>query len=178
MTLSERIWKSLLKSWGAAFSIISFLGTIAVYFVVPDQDLVKMNVFLVVIFSLTAVIVILLRTAYDANSDASITLPKIRKILEPPKSYEKASALLLVDPSNYLSHDSSVTLFILEDDYESFVGVGTVINIQNDGKIQVALFTSVESNKIMVQLKENKKHDLERLILKPSVPRAFLEGDI
>lgn len=178
MNLSERIWKALLKSWGAAFSIVSVLGTIAVYFVAPDEDLVRMNIFFSAMFLFVVVIIILLRTAYDANLDASIVLPKIRKILEPPKSYEKATALLLIDPSNFLSYDSSVTLFILEDDYESFIGVGAVINIQNDGKIQVALFTNEDSNQIMHQLKENRKHDLERLVLKPSVPRALLEGDL
>jgi hypothetical protein len=178
MTLSERIWKSILKSWGAVFTIISLVASIAVYFVVPATDTVPMNVFLVLVLLLIATIIILLRATFDANIDASVVLPRVRKVLNPPKSYEKASALLVVDPSNYLSHDSYVTLFMLEDDYEQLIGVGIVINVQNDKKIQVAIYKNEESEQLISQLKENKKHDLERLILKPSVPRAFLEGDL
>lgn len=178
MTLSERLWKAILKSWGGAITIVSFGASIAVYFVVPATDTVRMNIFLVTVFLLIALVIILLRAIYDANTDASVVLPKIRRVLNPPKSYEKASILLIVDPSNYLSHDSSVTLFMLEDDYEQLVGVGVVINVQNDKKIQVAIYKNEESEELLSQLKENKKHDLERLILKPSVPRAFLEGDL
>lgn len=178
MNLSNRIWNALLKTWGAVFTIVSLAATVLVYFVAPDTDTIKINIFLVIIFVFFMIFVILLRALYDANADISANLPKIRKILEPPRSYEKASALLLVDPSNLLSYDSSITLFIQEDDYEQLVGIGVVINIQNDKKIQVALFKNDESEQLINQLKENRKHDLERLILKPSVPRAFLEGDL
>lgn len=178
MNLSDRIWMASLKTWGPVFTVVSLFASVLVYFVAPDTDTIKLNIFLVVIFVFFAIIVILLRALYDANSDARVNLPKIRKILAPPRSYEKASALLLVDPSNLLSHDSSVTLFMLEDDYEQLVGVGVVINIQNDKKVQVALFKNDESEQLICQLKENKKHDLERLVLKPSVPRAFLGGDL
>jgi hypothetical protein len=67
---------------------------------------------------------------------------------------------------------------MLEDDYERLVGVGVVINVQNDKKVQVAIYKNEESTELISQLMENKKHDIERLILKPSVPRAFLEGDL
>ncbi len=178
MNMSDRIWKALLKTWGAVFTIVSLAASVFVYFVAPDTDTIKMNIFFVVVFLFFGIIVILLRALYDANTDAKVNLPKIRKVLEPPRSYEKASALLLVDPSSLLAHDSSVTLFMLEDDYEQLIGIGVVINIQDDKKVQVALFKNDESEQLINQLKENKKHDLERLILKPSVPRAFLEGDL
>ncbi|MCE5163754.1 hypothetical protein [Plesiomonas sp. PI-19] len=178
MTFSERLWKAILKSWGGAITLISFVASIAVYFVVPNTATVKMNIFFVIVMILAALIIVLFRAAYDANTDASVILPKVRRVLNPPKSYEKASVLLIVDPSNYLSHESSVTLFMLEDDYEQLIGVGVVINVQNDKKVQVAIYKNDESEELLSQLKENKKHDLERLILKPSVPRAFLEGDL
>lgn len=178
MTFSERLWKAILKSWGGAITLISFVASIAAYFVVPNTATVKMNIFFVIVMILVALIIVLFRAAYDANTDASVILPKVRRVLNPPKSYEKASVLLIVDPSNYLSYESSVTLFMLEDDYEQLIGVGVVINVQNDKKVQVAIYKNDESEELLSQLKENKKHDLERLILKPSVPRAFLEGDL
>ncbi len=178
MNMSDRIWKALLKTWGAVFSIVSLAASVFVYFVAPDTDTIKMNIFFVVIFLFFGIIIILLRALHDANTDAKVNLPKIRKVLDPPRSYDKASALLLVDSSNLLAHDSSVTLFMLEDDYEQLIGIGIVINIQDDKKVQVALFKNNESEQLINQLKENKKHDLERLILKPSVPRSFLEGDL
>lgn len=178
MTFSERLWKAILKSWGGAITLISFVASIAAYFVVPNTATVKMNIFFVIVMILVALIIVLFRAAYDANTDASVILPKVRRVISPPKSYEKASVLLIVDPSNYLSHESSVTLFMLEDDYEQLIGVGVVINVQNDKKVQVAIYKNDESEELLSQLKENKKHDLERLILKPSVPRAFLEGDL
>jgi hypothetical protein len=178
MNISDRIWKALLKTWGGVFTVVSLMASVLLYFIAPDTDTIKVNIFVVVVFVLFAIIVIILRALYDASTDARVNLPKIRKVLEPPRSYEKASALLLVDPSNLLSHDSSVTLFMLEDDYEQLVGIGVVVNIQDDKKVQVALFKNDESEQLIGQLKENKKHDLERLILKPSVPRVFLEGEL
>lgn len=178
MNLSDRILNALLKSWGPVIAVVSLIASLLLYFVVPDTDTIKLNIFLMVAFVFLAIVLILLRALYDANADTKVNLPKIRKILEPPRSYENASALLLVDPSNFLSHDLFVTLFIQEDDYEQLVGIGFVINIQNDKKAQVALLKNDESEELINQLKNNRKHDLERLLLKPSVPKAFWKGDL
>lgn len=89
MTFSERLWKAILKSWGAVLTLLSFGASILSYFVVPKTDMVPMNVFVVIFMFWVALVIILLRAVYDANTDANVILPKIRSVLAPPKSYEK-----------------------------------------------------------------------------------------
>ena len=178
MSFSDRIWSAFINSWGILIALIGFVASILTYFVAPKTDTVQLNIFLVVLFVMTAIIVILFRSLFEVHNDSALQLPKVRKVLKPPSAYKKASALLLVEPCTLLSYDSSVTLFSIEDDYESLLGIGVVINIQNDKKIQIALYENNQSIEAITQLKENKKHDLDRLVLKPSVPKAFIEGEI
>lgn len=178
MKFSARILEATLKSWGAAIAILSLASSSLLYFYIPNTDTVKLNIFSVVIFAMFFVIIILLRALYEATRESGIKLPRVRKILGSPESYKKASALLLANPSTLLSHDSCVSVFILEEDYEKLIGIGIVINIQDDKKIAIALFTEDGLEQLVEDLKKNKKHLLDSLLLKPSVPRIFLRGDL
>ncbi len=175
MSFTQRLWSAAIKSWGGLITFLGFIAAILAFFVTPESDFVPMNVFIVCVFVAMIIIGILLRAAFEASSNSTLILPKVRKILDAPAGYKNYSALFLVDPSNFLSHDSTVSIYSIDDDFEQFIGLGVVINVQNDKKIQIVVLNAEDSQSLIDSLKSNKRHDLDRLVLKPTIPKAFLE---
>lgn len=177
MTFSDRIWSATIKSWGALFAIIAFVASIIGFFVVPSSDTIPLNWFLVYAFISVYALGIFVRAAYDANFDSKATLPKVRTVIEPPATYREASALLLLDPTELLSHDSIVSVYFMDGGIERLSGIGKVVNIQNDKKIQIILIKEAEFSEKVEALKANNPEDLAKLIVKPSVPSFYLGGE-
>jgi hypothetical protein len=177
MTFTDRIWSAALKSWGAMFTIVGLIAAIVGFFVVPSSDTVQLNIFLVTVFVLLIAIGVFGRAAYDAHADSVIQLPRVRMVIEPPASYREASALLLLDPTELLSHDSIVSLYYVDGGIERLSGIGKVVNIQNDKKIQVLLIKEAEFSQKIEELKANRAEDIAKLIVKPSVPSFYLGGE-
>jgi len=174
MTFSDRIWSATLKSWGGLISVVSVVAAIVGFFVVPASQTVPLNWTLVLFLLLLAVVIVLFRAAYDAHFDSRASLPKVRTVIEPPTTYKEASALLLLDPTDLLSHDSIVSVYYMDGGIERLSGIGKVINVQNDKKIQVILIKEAEFSDKVEALKANNPEDLEKLIVKPSVPSFYL----
>lgn len=177
MTFSDRLWSSALKSWGALFTIVSVVVSLISFFIVPKTSTLPLNWTLVCVILLAALLVIFARAAFDANIDSQVTLPNVRTVIEPPPSYKDASALLLLDPTELLSHDSIVSVYFMDGGIERLSGIGKVVNVQNDKKIQVLLIKDAEFSEKIEGLKANKPEDLAKLIVKPSVPSFYLGGE-
>lgn len=176
MNFSDRIWSATVKSWGAILTITGSAISVIGFFVVPSSQSVPLNI--VVVFAILGLVIfgILIRATYDAHTDSTVRLPRVRTVIEPPASYKDASALLLLDPSELLSHDSIVSLYYLDGGIERLSGIGKVVNIQNDKKIQVVLIKDAEFSEKVEALKANKPEDLSKLIVKPSVTSIYLGG--
>ncbi|EKO3570092.1 hypothetical protein [Vibrio metschnikovii] len=177
MTFSDRIWSAAVKSWGALFTIIGLAVSVIGFFIVPSSQAVPLNIVVVLGLLIFVVLGIFIRAAYDANVDSTVSLPRVRTVIEPPATYRDASALLLLDPTELLSHDSIVSVYYLDGGIERLSGIGKVINIQNDKKIQVILIKEAEFSEKVEALKANKPEDLAKLIVKPSVPSFYLGGE-
>ena len=177
MTFSDRIWSAAVKSWGALISIAGLALSVIGFFVVPNTQTVPLNIAVVMMLLMFVILVVVIRAAYDANIDSTVSLPKVRTVIEPPATYRDASALLLLDPSELLSHDSIVSVYYLDGGIERLSGIGKVINIQSDKKIQVILIKEAEFSEKVEALKANNPEDLSKLIVKPSVPSFYLGGE-
>lgn len=174
MTFSDRIWSAALKSWGALITLVGAIASFIGFFVVPSTDTVPLNISLVILFGVLVVLGVFVRAAYDANKDSAVILPKVRMVIEPPASYRDASALLLLEPTELLSYDSIISLYYVDGGIERLSGIGKVVNIQNDKKIQVILVKDAEFSAKIEELKANRADDLTKLIVKPSVPSFYL----
>jgi hypothetical protein len=75
-----------------------------------------------------------------------------------------------------LSHDAIVSVYYLEDDLERLVGVGKVINVQNDKKVQILITENYDFGEKLNQIMNNSKDELKKLIVKASVPSFILEA--
>jgi hypothetical protein len=174
MTFTDRIWSAALKSWGALITIVGVVASLLGFFIIPDTETVPLNAVLVFIFGIFIILGIFIRAAYDAHNNTQILLPKVKTVIDPPASYKDACALLLLEPTELLSHDSIISLFYIDGGIERLTGIGKVVNIQNDKKVQVIIFKDSEHDDKVKALKSNQPEDLENLIVKPSIPSFYL----
>lgn len=177
MTFSERIWSSAIKSWGGLLTFFGFALSLISFFSVPQGISLPLNIILAGFILLIFVLVIFVRAAFEANNDSKVTLPIVKTVIEPPSTYKDASALLLLAPTELLSHDSIVSVYYNDSGIERLSGIGRVVNIQTNKMIQVVLVKNAEFSEKVEALKANKQEDLERLIIKPSVPSFYLGGE-
>jgi signal transduction histidine kinase len=177
-TFSNLIWTSVIKSWGGVLTILSFLAILISYFVVPQQDVVAMKWLVIMGFISLFLIIVFARAAWEAYSNQVIHIPKVMHVKDAPKAFSTACALFLVEPTPLLSYDAIVSIYYLEDEVERLVGVGKVINIQNDLKVQVLVLRNYDFDEKLEVIMKNSKDELKKLIIKSSIPSFFIDGGI
>jgi len=127
------------------------------------------------------VIVTMADAAYQNFIQTKRLLPRVIYGLEPYTGLEDAKALCLLEPSVLFSHNTLVSFYFVDDDeFERFMGIGRVVNIQEDGKIQTALlnvFTGLEAE--VQELSQNNAAVLGKIRVKPNIPwRALAPKEI
>ena len=93
-----------------------------------------------------------------------------------PSKDETTRALCLLEPSEFFSYDTLVSFYYIDDEeFEQLVGIGTVVNIQENKLIQVELTNPVEGYEgIVKKLANNDAHALKKTVVKPSIPKKYL----
>jgi len=105
-------------------------------------------------------------------------LPSVLAGLSPPANIESAAGILLLSATNELSHDALVSIYRKENDFEVLFGVGHVLTVQEDGKVQI-LVTDVERQHAdeAKKIGQNDAGFLRNLIVKTAIPRSRLSAD-
>jgi hypothetical protein len=88
--------------------------------------------------------------------------------------------LCLLEASELFSHDTVASFYYLEEGgFETLIGIGIVINVQDDRRIQVQMTRAAEgSEQIVARLAANDNSALGKVRIKPTVPRSFLEEGV
>jgi hypothetical protein len=151
----------------------SFLITIAISIILwsfkPDIE-ISIAIILPIFIILLLLIATLFIAAYDSHYKGKHILPKV--ILGRESS---SKTLCVLEQSPLFSHDALVSIYFNEG-FEQLVGFGRVINVQEDGKIQVILIKSFEEyNDIITRLGQNDSTILGKIIVKPTVPKAYID---
>lgn len=170
------ILESAIKSWGGILTFLSFAIAILVFYLVPDKSSILLKNILPAIIIVFFLAVVGFRAAWSAWQSDKQELPRVIYVKEPPKAYQSACALFLTDPTPLLSHDAIVSVYYLEDDLERMVGVGKVINVQNDKKVQILVTDNYDFDEKLDDILKNSKDELKKIIVKASVPSFILEA--
>lgn len=119
-----------------------------------------------------ALILALLELAWRAFLDRRQGLPRVIQSRKPAVGSDPA--ILLLEPSELYSFGDLVTFYYVgEDQFEELIGIGAVVNIQQDGKIQALLQTPVSEQGALIERLASNEAALKRLIrVKPNVQRA------
>lgn len=170
----KEMYKSFIRVKGYVLSFIGLLITLLLFFVTPTTELpVRWVVVFAVPFFLLFVVVC--DIAYRAIQD--IVLPKVKASCEPPALYPDALAILLLEKSNLFGHESLVSVYSKEDDFETLIGVGYVLTIQQGGLIQVLVTRNVgkAQEDIWKKIRNNDGSVLSKLLIRPSIPKIIQE---
>ena len=168
----------MLSSWGTALGLIGLVAIIASYFGTPSTGVVPLRWFLISIFTFLYLLAVLCRLSWLAYQEIVTAPPKVRYAKEPPGAFDGAHALLLLEPTPNLSHEALVSIYYLENEIEKLAGLGKVINVQNDGKVQVLVIADYEFGETLTHIKQNSVDELRKLILKTSIPSFVLEDHV
>lgn len=95
-------------------------------------------------------------------------LPKIESVIRA----RNGDILCLLQNSGLFSHGIAVSFFYTnEQNFEQLVCIGTVINIQENGKIQAKIENYLDVHEdIIERLKNNDSQLIKKITVKPSVP--------
>jgi hypothetical protein len=121
-------------------------------------------------------ILIVLAVVADAGYRAwQLRMPGLPKVLYATNSVSLGATIQLVcllEPSEMFSYGLQVGFYYQnEDGFEILIGVGHVVNIQDDKRVQVGLTRTSGGQEQTVELiGQNKKSVIERVRVKPSIP--------
>ncbi|MDO8908258.1 MAG: hypothetical protein Q7W55_07135 [Pseudohongiella sp.] len=172
------VWVSLFKSWGPVLGLIGVTSIIASYFWTPSTDMVSLRWLLILIFVFLYLLTVTTRLSWLAYNESEVVPLKVKFAKEPPSAFTGAHALLLLEPTPNLAHEALVSIYYLENEIEKLAGLGKVINVQNDGKVQVLVIADYEFGEKLEPIKQNSVDELKKLILKTSIPSFILEDQI
>nr|WP_181716980.1 hypothetical protein [Psychrobacter sp.]QJS05494.1 hypothetical protein [Psychrobacter sp.] len=176
------LWESALKSWGGIIGILGFLASVLSYFIIPAESVIKTKFVMIVIMVITSILIIAIRAAWIAtersNQISNIPSPKVIHVINAIKPYCNCHALFIIDSTSLLPYDALVSVYYLEHGFEKFVGLGKVINVQDDKKVQVIITDNYDFEDKLEKIKGNLSEDLAKLIIKTSIPSSILQGGL
>jgi hypothetical protein len=98
-------------------------------------------------------------------------LPNVLTTKTLPNRTGALDFICLLEPSELFSHGNLVSFYYDEDSYERIIGIGQVINIQENGIIQVIMSQQVEGHEgVISQLKIANTDTLKKVKIKPTIP--------
>jgi hypothetical protein len=175
-TFGSLLWSSILQSWGGALTAGGFAAAVVGFFVTPAAETLPLRWYVVTVLVAFFLVVVLARAAWLAHLEAAPSIPRVRYANAAPKAYSGAYALFLLDPTPNLSHDALVSIYYLEDEVERLVGLGRVINVQNNGKVQVLVVANYDFGDRLDAIRSNSVDELKKIIVKTSIPGLVMEG--
>lgn len=201
-SFSGFLWDSTFKSWGGIIAALGFCASLIPFFVVPNEYQVPLKFIITIIIVFSFLSIIALRTSWTVHQKLneslalcqelrescqrlnvslneaqklSLKIPRVKYVKSAPKLYNNAFALFLVEPTQLLSYDAIVSIYYLEDGIERLVGVGKVINVQENKMIQIIITHDYDFEDKLNKLMNNSKEELDKLILKTSIPNSILQ---
>ncbi len=168
------LYQSFNRIHGIPLSLLGIgLAVIAFIYSPSDSISLKIAVPIFVIFF------IMLFTFADNSiqnfSKLSNVLPKVKQAREPTTIYKEAKVILLLEASDIFAHETLVSVYYLENDFERLIGVGFILTIQGNGLIQVLVNKPIEEqdDNIWEKICQNDVIVLKKLQVKPSIPKML-----
>ncbi len=136
--------ESFLKVLGPFGVLVTVLVGCVLWFLVPTSFSTTGRAMVAIVLPcmllLMLFLVAALHAAYRAFSMRGPRLPRLVYSRRPYAPFDSAKALCLLEPSELLAHGQHVVFVVKgEDGFEQGMGLGEVVNIQEDRRIQVTL---------------------------------------
>jgi hypothetical protein len=175
-SFGELLWSSFKAVYGPVGAAGAFAVALLTFIFADVSVPLRLLIAGMVLIFLLMLLLIFgsLNAAYKAHKGAAHQLPRVLQGMDP---FAGMSAVLMcyLEPSELFSHGIAVAFYnVNPQGFEVLVGIGTVINVQDDGKIQVAMTSSITGHEDFVnQLRQNNAEALRTTRVKPSVPWGY-----
>jgi hypothetical protein len=175
---SKTFFEHMMKSfWDAYGHIMAFLGLFIALFTYLATPSGKVPTWIFVVAMLVGLYLVIwfLFAAWSAFHGKVLGTPSVIAVKTPPKAITGSIALLLVGPSDLYSHDSVVTIYYVEEEFERPIGLGKVLNVQDNKIIQVLVTRDLGFDHWSGIIANDAGH-LRRMRIKPTVLSTIVEN--
>jgi hypothetical protein len=171
--LIELYFEKFLKFFGVPATILSIALGILLWIILPDET-VRASIVISISVLLIALIFPLVMLTFDLFNQ--IKFNRRPNVLTTFK-YQNGDLTILLSKSDLFWHDSLVSIYIKgEENFEQLIAFGSVINIQEDGNIQIGIIATLDGNEdTMTKIGSKNIDTLKRLVVKPNVSKAFIQ---
>lgn len=168
------LFASFMKTNGILANVLGIILAVFTWLIAPDKS-ISLAYLLPVFILILTLITTLFHASFSAYSDLIGKPPKVIMGRKSIAGKDTARALIILEPSEAFSYETMVALYFLEDEkFERLIGVGVVINIQSDKRIQVEITNAVNgSDEIIERISSNDKSVLDKVLVKSNVPKIF-----
>ena len=91
------------------------------------------------------------------------------KGLDTIKPYDEFSFLILLEPFELFTFKTILSVFRDSDGVEEYIGIGQILNVQQDKKLLVGVKLFQEKEEIVKKIIANDKTLIKNIIIKPGV---------
>ena len=151
---------------GPIVSGLSIFSSFLFWIFLPTKSV---SLVYVVIIGWTAAIVILTlgQATYKSFKDSEIELPRI---IDSKRDRKTGNIVCVLEPSILFSQGIMVSFYYADGNFEVHIGIGQVILIQRDGKIQVLLNIPTQGYEEILEGFGNNNESIKRKIyIKPTM---------
>jgi hypothetical protein len=171
-TFGALLWSSFKQVYGPAATVLSIPSAIVVWIFLPTQ-----NVPLAYIVILGYFMIILMSTLVDATyKGLEASKVEFPHIINSKRDQLTGDLRCILEPSRFFSHGIIVSFYYIDPDgYEINIGLGQVILIQRDGKIQVSLTQPTAGREnILDEFEHNNENIKNKIYIKPTMNSDML----
>jgi hypothetical protein len=167
------IYERFRETYGAIASVIGLVISVITLVFVPDEWKVGARWLVLIIMIFLYLLWLLIDSVVIALSLANRSLPKVRYARSAPDFSPNSVSLMLLDPSDLYTMGSIVSIY-RQDEYEELMGFGEVLNVQEDGRIQILVGRSMVSLDRWSGIVSNNAAELSKIRVKAFVPNSAM----
>lgn len=167
------LWSSFKQVYGPIVSVLSIPFAVLIWVYLPTQK-VPLSYLVILGYIITIVILTLAEATYKSFEANKIELPRI---INSRKDQMTGYITCILEPSSLFSQGILVSFYHIDsDDFEILIGVGQVILIQRDGKVQVSLnLPTLGQEEILEEFGHNDENIKNKIYVKPTMNTDMLQ---
>lgn len=152
------------------FSLVIGIGLSFLLWQINKDMQISMFLFLVLLILCVLIISSLISALFEVMKSSEV-LPEVERVLS-----NNEQLLILLSPSSIFSHGIIVSLYYTDEfQFERLICIGTVLNIQENGKIQIRVHQMIEGqDDVVLKLSQNDCSVLKKITVKPNVSHEYI----
>ena len=178
----ELIWSSFLEIQGVLIGALGIFITILLSRF-PVKTQIPLDIVIAIAFFILLLVATLIQASYQSFKTSQelsqlqkSVIPKILGVIKEQGSQSALQLRCLLENSALFSNDTCISFYYTDDEgFERLIGMGVVVTVQDDGKIQAVLDSPILGYQdILEKLGNNDFKIISRTVVKPNITRNMM----